>query len=209
MLMRVLLLLALCGLSACRSAEPGTCKKDSDCKDSVCVFGKCQECSSDTDCKDGKSCQNNQCVMADVPKTCTDSSDCGTGMSCQQGVCAVSIAADQAADCSSTGTVYFDFNVYELKPEGLDLLSGIASCMRSNPDQKFMVAGNTDERGTVEYNLALGEKRAKVVADYLQNSGIDGSRMNIISYGKEKPINPEHNEEAWSQNRRTDITLDH
>lgn len=147
------------------------------------------ECATDTDCKDGKTCQKNQCLQSQQ-----------TGK--------ISTQSDQVANCAMTGTVYFDFNVDEIKPEGLDLLTEVASCIRSNPNKKFLIAGNTDDRGTVEYNLALGEKRAQAVAKYLQNSGIDDSRMHIISYGKEKPVDLAKNEEAWAKNRRTDITLD-
>ncbi|MES2504344.1 MAG: peptidoglycan-associated lipoprotein Pal [Myxococcota bacterium] len=207
--MKFVMVSALFMMSACHQSTSGTCKKDTDCKEGVCVFGKCQECAVDADCKDGKTCQNAQCLNPDQqPKTCTDSGDCGTGMVCAAGICAPSTGPTQSLSCAITGVVHFDFNGYDVKSDTRDQLNEIASCMRSNPGQKFVLSGNTDERGTVEYNLALGEKRAQTVAQYLQNSGIDGSRMTIISYGKEKPVDTEHNEEAWSKNRRTDITLD-
>jgi peptidoglycan-associated lipoprotein len=192
MKMRLILGLALVFLSACHSSKDGTCKKDADCTDAVCVFGKCQECGINTDCKDGKVCEDNKCVES-ASVTSTESN---------------MTPAQTAPVCSQTGTVLFDFNVYDVKQEGRDLLTEIATCLRANPDSKIMIAGNTDERGTVEYNLALGEKRAKAVSQYLQNSGINDSRMHVVSYGKEKPVDPEHNEEAWAKNRRTDITLE-
>ncbi len=207
--MKFLVVLTMLVLGGCKGSAPGTCKKDTDCKEGVCVFGKCQECAVDKDCSAGKSCQENKCVGAGA-QTCADSSDCGTGMSCEGGICVASAAAAaSASSCEMTGTVHFDFNVYELRSGDRDFLSQIASCMRSNSGTHFLIAGNTDERGTVEYNLALGEKRAKAVSQYLQNSGIDGSRMNTVSYGKEKPVNPAHNEEAWAENRRADITIEH
>src|SRR5687768_17194355 len=109
MLLRTLVVSSLLVLSACRSHVSGTCQKDSDCKEGVCVFNKCQECAVSTDCKDGKTCLNNQCV-AGAPKTCTDSSDCGMGMGCQDGLCTANAQSELEANCVSTGTVLFDFN---------------------------------------------------------------------------------------------------
>lgn len=191
MKMRLILGLALVFLSACHSSKDGTCKKDGDCTDAVCVFGKCQECGVNADCKEGKVCESNKCIES-APVTSTESMT----------------PAQTAPVCSQTGTVYFDFNIFDIKPEGRDLLTELATCLRANPDSKITVSGNTDERGTVEYNLALGEKRAKSVSQYLQNSGINDSRMHVVSYGKEKPVDTEHNEAAWAKNRRTDITLE-
>ena len=192
MKIKLILVLALVLLSSCRSAQKETCQKDSDCDNKVCVFGKCQECAQNSDCKDNKTCDNNQCVES----VSVSSPESALNMT------------ETSAGCSQTGTIYFDFNVYDIKSAGQDLLTDLAACLRANPTTKITVAGNTDELGTVEYNLALGEKRAKVVSNYLQKSGIDGSRMSTISYGKEKPVDTEHNEEAWAKNRRTDITMD-
>ena len=172
MKIKLVLVLGLVGLLGCHSTQDGTCKSDSDCKDQACVFGKCQECALDSDCKDGKVCEKNQCHES-VAVTSSDAN---------------SNSAASLAGCSQTGTVYFDFNVYDLKAEGRDFLADLATCLRANSGTKITVAGNTDERGTVEYNLALGEKRAKAVSNYLQKSGIDGSRMSTVSYGKEKPV---------------------
>ncbi len=68
------------------------------------------------------------------------------------------------------------------------------------------IEGNCDERGTVEYNLALGQKRADAAKAYLVNLGVDGKRLETVSYGKEKPVDPGHNEEAWAKNRRDHFT---
>ena len=113
---------------------------------------------------------------------------------------------DATTSCLRSETVFFDFNAFEIKPAGQELLTEVASCLRTHSDTKITVAGNTDERGTVEYNLALGERRAKAVSHYLEKSGVKASRIKTVSYGKEKPMDPEHNEAAWAKNRRTDIT---
>lgn len=102
---------------------------------------------------------------------------------------------------------YFDFDKYFLRSDAKDALNRNAQSLKDNAQVKIRIEGNCDERGTVEYNLALGEKRAKAAMDYLVNLGIDQSRMTIISYGKERPLYPGHNEEAWSKNRRDDFVI--
>jgi len=103
--------------------------------------------------------------------------------------------------------IYFDFDKYFLRSDAKDALNRNAQALKDNSQVKIRIEGNCDERGTVEYNLALGEKRAKAAMDYLVNLGIDQSRITIISYGKEKPLYPGHNEDAWSKNRRDDFVI--
>lgn len=103
--------------------------------------------------------------------------------------------------------IYFDFDKYFLRSDAKDALNRNAQSLKDNPQVKIKIEGNCDERGTVEYNLALGEKRAKAAMDYLVNSGVDQSRITIISYGKERPLFPGHNEDAWSKNRRDDFVI--
>lgn len=103
--------------------------------------------------------------------------------------------------------VYFDFDKYFLRNDAKETLNRNGQALKDNPGVKIRIEGNCDERGTVEYNLALGEKRAKAAMDYLVNLGIDQSRITIISYGKEKPLYPGHSEDAWSKNRRDDFVI--
>jgi len=84
----------------------------------------------------------------------------------------------------------------------LDTLVGL---LKANPGLKVQVAGNCDERGTTEYNLALGDRRAKVARDYCVDKGIDAQRVSTVSYGEEKPVDPAGTEEAWAKNRRDDF----
>ena len=102
----------------------------------------------------------------------------------------------------SMGTVYFDFDKSDLKPAARDILQKNAELIRKYGDWKVTIEGNCDERGSTEYNLALGERRANIVKDYYVNYGIDGDRLEIISYGEERPVDPGHNEAAWAKNRR-------
>ena len=97
--------------------------------------------------------------------------------------------------------VYFDLDEYRLDPDDQEILKLQAAWLNSYPSVRILVAGNCDERGTREYNLALGERRASVVKDYLVSLGVDPSRVDTISYGKERPIAAGSNEESWALNR--------
>jgi peptidoglycan-associated lipoprotein len=101
--------------------------------------------------------------------------------------------------------VHFDFDKYDLQPEALRTLDGNATRIRENGSLRVRIEGHCDERGTVEYNLALGEKRARAVRDYLVSAGIPAQRLSIISFGKERPADPGHDEDAWATNRRAEF----
>ena len=99
--------------------------------------------------------------------------------------------------------VFFATNKSTLTTASRDTLRKQAAWMRKKKDLTFAIEGHADERGTREYNLALGERRANAVKDYLMTYGISGSRLSVISYGKERPVNSGSNPLAWSQNRRS------
>ncbi len=103
--------------------------------------------------------------------------------------------------------IYFDFDKYNLRSGDREILNRNARVLKENPEVRIRIEGNCDERGTVEYNLALGEKRARAARDYLINLGIGPDRIDIISYGKERPKHPGHNEQAWAENRRDDFGI--
>ncbi len=103
--------------------------------------------------------------------------------------------------------IYFDFDKYDLRSGDREILNLNAVMLKDNPTVKIRIEGNCDERGTVEYNLALGERRASAARDYLINLGIDPDRISIISYGKERPKYTGHNEESWSKDRRDDFII--
>ena len=99
--------------------------------------------------------------------------------------------------------VFFATNKSVLTTASRDTLRKQAAFMRKKKDLTFTIEGHADERGTREYNLALGERRANAVKDYLMTYGISSNRLNVISYGKERPVNSGSNPLAWSQNRRS------
>ena len=99
--------------------------------------------------------------------------------------------------------VFFATNESVLTTASRDTLRKQAAWLRKNSDITVVLEGHADERGTREYNLALGERRANAARDYLMTYGISGKRISVISYGKEKPVNPKSSPIAWSQNRRS------
>jgi len=103
--------------------------------------------------------------------------------------------------------VYFDFDKYNLKPLAQTTLKNGAPAYLKYKDYKLVIEGHCDERGTAEYNLALGQKRADEAAKYLADLGIEKERIKTISYGKEMPLDKGHDEAAWAKNRRAHFVV--
>jgi len=103
--------------------------------------------------------------------------------------------------------IYFDFDKYDIRPADAKVLDANAAWLKSNAQQLVLIEGHCDERGTNEYNLALGERRAKSTMNYLVSQGVQASRITIISYGEERPVCAQHNEECWSKNRRAQFLV--
>lgn len=103
--------------------------------------------------------------------------------------------------------IYFDFDKYTLLEEAKATLAEKAEFLKAHSNMNIQIEGHCDERGTTEYNLALGERRAKAASDYISTLGIAKERISIISYGKEKPADPGHTEEAWAKNRRDHFVI--
>jgi peptidoglycan-associated lipoprotein len=125
---------------------------------------------------------------------------------------AVPPMSQQAAKASaaelSFETIYFDYDKSDLRQDARDVLSKNAEIMlKSKPDAKVQIEGNCDERGSAEYNLALGERRAKSALQYLLTLGVKADRLSVISYGKEKPAVQGSDEAAWSKNRRDEFVI--
>ncbi|HRD28024.1 MAG TPA: peptidoglycan-associated lipoprotein Pal [Caulobacter sp.] len=97
--------------------------------------------------------------------------------------------------------VYFDLDRYDIRSDAMPVLDAQAAWLRQYPNVRVRIEGNCDERGTREYNLALGARRANAVRDYLASRGVASSRIATLSWGKERPIDPGSNEDAWARNR--------
>ncbi len=104
--------------------------------------------------------------------------------------------------------IFFDFDSYAVSSSELPKIEGVGSLMKQERNMKMIVEGHCDERGTVDYNLALGQKRAEAVKNYLVKLGVESSRIRTISYGKEMPLEAGKTEEAWAKNRRAHFKVD-
>ncbi len=186
------------------------CSADTDCQAGfVCRDNKCAprpECSQDNDCGAGRACQQGRCVAAAQPKAeCERDAQCGAGRACQAGRCVaqqVSSASARAPGLGGEGTyVHFAFYRSALHAAARSTLDKVAGCLKplSTP---VTVEGHADARGTTEYNLHLGERRAEAVKKYLVNLGLGASGIRTTSYGKERPLCNESNETCWARNRR-------
>jgi peptidoglycan-associated lipoprotein len=105
------------------------------------------------------------------------------------------------------GDVRFDFDSYAIKPEFVQDLTRAADWLKRNPAVKVLLEGHTDERGTIEYNMVLGQRRAEAVRDFLVRMGVERTRIATVSLGKEVPVEAGHTEEAWARNRRVRLVI--
>lgn len=103
--------------------------------------------------------------------------------------------------------IHFEFDKYDLQADAIRTLGNNAAAIKQHNQFNVRVEGHCDERGTVEYNLALGEKRARAARDYLVSLGVEARRLRVVSYGKERPTDPRHNEAAWAMNRRAEFVF--
>lgn len=113
-----------------------------------------------------------------------------------------------AAAAAGLQPVYFDFDRSFIRDEARAVMKANADWLKANPNVKVKIEGNCDERGTIEYNQALGQRRAASAKKYLTDLGISASRISLISYGKEKPVCTEQSEDCWQKNRRDDFVAE-
>ena len=206
-------------LTACPSPpKNGECKSSKDCEaqagfGKICVSGQCAECAADGDCKDGFSCKTGKCepkpaapVAAAAPRPeCLADGECGSGKGCQAGKCVSTIepaCADPAAFTS-----HFGYDQYTVTGDSAAALQKLAACLAKAPARRVQVDGHCDDRGTTQYNLALGKKRAEAVKKYLVDLGVAGG-IETNTFGKEQPLCREAAESCWSKNRRAELKID-
>lgn len=203
----------VCVEGQCREcAADAQCKTGFTCKASACVPKP--ECDGDAQCMAGAKCKEGKCVAELAAGACKQDVDCTGGKSCVAGMCADKPAPTEVA--SRTGLepppaacelqkVHFGFNEFTLSEVARRELDMAADCIKRRQYTKLSVEGHADERGTAEYNLALGEKRANVVKKYLADLGVDPRGLDTLSWGEEKPAVEGQNEAAFQENRRTEI----
>jgi peptidoglycan-associated lipoprotein len=170
-----------------------------------CAQNRCvAECSQDPDCGQGRKCVAGRCAMDD----CQSDADCRNGAACVDRQCRSqsfdSQPSRQFGSCR-LNAVYFGFDDATLTQEARQSLSDDWQCLQQNSYRRVLLAGHTDERGTTEYNLALGERRADAVRKYLTGLGAESRRLKTLSYGKERPFAAGHDDAAWTRNRRVEL----
>lgn len=201
-------------LGACAQCNPVTftcekpqggpgdcCTTDLDCKNGKCwkanpqdPTGQCAECKADSDCQGPRmQCVQGKCI---TKAECQTDADCGQGKKCENGTCVT-------ASCDLQ-TIYFDFDQATLREDARETLQQNYQCIKQM-GRPVMIEGNCDERGSEDYNLALGQRRANAAKQYLIQLGIPASQLSTKSYGEENPVCTEHNEECWQRNRRDDF----
>lgn len=115
------------------------------------------------------------------------------------------VATQNPKPTLSLPTIYFDFDKYVIPANQMEAANSLAKTLKSDPALKIQIQGNTDDRGSVEYNMALGNKRADSLKKYLVTQGADENNISTVSYGKERPAVQGDDENAWSKNRRDDV----
>lgn len=175
-------------------AEPGTCAQDGE-------------------CAPGQRCAEGRCVAAPAPEpaplavapvaepgACSQDSQCGPEQKCVEGRC----AGAGLPQCERV-RVHFSSSRARLQPRELPLLQAMARCLKAAPAARVVIEGNADERGAAKVNVALAERRAKVVEAYLKRLGVPASQIQAVSYGEEQPVCASHHETCWSENRRAEV----
>jgi peptidoglycan-associated lipoprotein len=125
----------------------------------------------------------------------------------RQRMAAEAEARAKALKADLAAMINFDYDQATIRPPDEATLDRKASVLQANPNVKIRISGHADERGSDEYNLALGNRRAAAAKRYLENKGVDGGRLEVVSYGEERPLNPGHDETAFAQNRRDEFEV--
>src|SRR5688572_4004130 len=177
------------------SAIAGYCSDRSQCAaGQECIANRCRACESDGECGPGLKCLQGQCKKAQ----CSTDNDCPQDKDCQNGVC---VGKQQVVQCQ-LGPVYFGFDQASLTSEANSTLNGNADAIKKNGRNVDLV-GRADPRGTTEYNMALSDRRAQAVRDYLQRLGIDASKLSKVPRGAIDATGAD--ESGWAKDRRVDF----
>ena len=180
--------------------EDGNCQAGFKCKDDRCV----PECVSDGDCNGDQRCNAGRCQAPE----CLSDADCEAGKRCgASGRCVDYLSNDSSdPDACQLQVIRFGFDSYTMSDDGQKTAQTNAACIKSRQLGSVTLSGHCDERGTEEYNLHLGERRANAVKRYMNALGIDAGKLKTVSYGKERPANPGHSEAAYAENRRVEFS---
>ncbi|MDQ3033112.1 MAG: OmpA family protein [Myxococcota bacterium] len=183
------------------------CNNDEQCHEGeFCVNGQCQDCRDDSQCPVGQRCTSGACEP--TPGWCASDADCGPDEECVENFCQprpveTTTEVPEAGPCQLQ-PVYFSFDDSTLDDSARTSLESNVQCMNDRTIQSVMITGMTDPRGTEEYNMALGDRRARSTRDHLQRLGIERRRMQTRSVGEEQATGAD--ESGWARDRRADLT---
>ena len=188
-----------CQGGACREI-PGYCVQSADCAEGqVCRENRCSPCMEDKDCTNGLVCIEGSCRKAE----CATTEDCPAGTTCVNRLCrSESTASGSAASGCNLQSVYFEFDSSELSGDARRVIEGNYDCVKK-ASGKLTVEGHCDPRGTTEYNMALGDRRARGVAKVMKTLGMDAERLRVVSKGEEEATGTD--EASWVKDRRADF----
>ncbi len=196
-------------LTACGPSYPN-CDNDEDCHEGeFCVNGECQQCREDSDCPSGQACNDGRCDP--IPGYCNGNGDCPSGQECVNNRCVAESNDttpppdnDPPPQACELNPIYFGFDADELDPAARNGIDANVRCMRERGINNVHVTGHCDPRGTEEYNLALGDRRARAVAQYMVSLGLDANAVTSSSMGEEMGSGTD--ESGWSRDRRVEFT---
>lgn len=200
-----LMLLLSLAAAACGPSYPN-CEQDEDCKQGeFCVNQLCQQCRTDADCGPGEQCNGGACGA--IPGYCESDADCPAGQECQANRCTMPPPPPPepepvAAPACQVESVYFAFDSSTLEPSARDAIARNAQCVQENGFSSVKLTGYTDPRGTEEYNLALGDRRAQSVKKYMKSLGVEAN-MSATSMGEEMATGTD--ESGWAQDRKVEF----
>ncbi len=171
-----------CSAHACVVTE---CRSDDECKGKVCQAGKCKACATDDECGPGRTCKAGLCEAA---KQCSKSDECADDEDCVNGLCRKPGAATNPGDATCTlSTVYFAYDDSTVQASERDRLGANVACIEKTKGKNVYLIGHTDTSGTDEYNIALSERRAQAVADFMSRLGSDPARLQVVPKGETEP----------------------
>ena len=162
----------------------------------VCKDNKCEACQADAECGEGGRCRKGRCLE---PGQCTADEDCPENHECQNGACVAPPPKPAKGPCTPE-TVYFDFNESVLTTNATGTLQKNLECIKKVAGRSLRLEGHCDPRGTEEYNMALGDRRARSVQGYLTRLGIDAKRLRVVSKGKLEASGTD--EDTWAKDRK-------
>ncbi|MDP3276168.1 MAG: OmpA family protein [Deltaproteobacteria bacterium] len=201
-------LVAVVGLIGCTPQYP-SCTGDNACasRREVCVNSRCQQCRADTDCSGGQRCVGNRCEAPPVVAECTEERACATGQMCVSGRCVAETPGSVTARPDGPGAcvfpvIHFGFDDATIPASDQPPLRQTGDCLAAERTTRYVLIGRADPRGTSEYNLALGERRARAVQRFMMGVGIAETRLAVSSEGSEGAHGSD--EAGWARDRRVD-----